>query len=168
MTDNDRPREDARTIGTIISSITEDMSALVRGEIALAKAEVRESARAAGLGAALVAGAVSLLMMTTLFLLIAAAYGIAAAGVPVWAGFLIVAGILLLFALILGGAGAWYFKRVKGPERAMAQREATRRVLASVPERFKAANDRASGHTQDSSASATTTKATASADPTAR
>jgi len=42
------------------------------------------------------------LSMAGLFGLIALAFGIAALGLPVWAGFLIVTGILLLAAVIAG------------------------------------------------------------------
>ena len=47
---------EGRSIGTLVSSITEDLSTLVRGEIALAKAEMAASAKSAARGAALLAG----------------------------------------------------------------------------------------------------------------
>lgn len=128
---------DRRSIGELVASIMDDFSTLIRGEIELAKAELRESAKQAGAGAGLLAGAGFLGFFAFTFLLVAAAYGLVAAGLPVWAGFLIVAVVLLLIAAILGGLGVMNLKKVKGPERAMAQKEATRRVIESVPQRFK-------------------------------
>ena len=135
---------DRQSIGQLVAVITEDLAALIRGEIDLAKAEVRESAAQAGRGAGLLAGAAFLAFFAFVFLLVAAAYGLVAAGLPVWAGFLIVAVVLLLIAVILGAVGKRHFDRVKGPERAKVQKEETRRVLSSVPQRFKDANERAS------------------------
>jgi hypothetical protein len=133
---------DGRSIGQLVSSITEDFSALIRGEIELAKAEMRESAKRAGAGAGLLAGAGFLAFFAFVFLLVAAAYGLVAAGLPIWASFLIVALVLLLIAGILGAVGKKQLDKVKGPERAMAQKEATRKVITSVPQRFMDATEK--------------------------
>ena len=45
-----------RSIGQLFASIMEDISSLIRGEIALAKAEVRKSAQMAARGAGLIGG----------------------------------------------------------------------------------------------------------------
>jgi uncharacterized membrane protein YqjE len=134
---------DRRSLGDLVASITADISSLIRGEIALAKAEMRESAQQAARGAGLLVVAVVLVSLAGLFLLIAAAFGIAAAGLPTWAGFLIVAVVLILIAVVLGILGKQRFDRVKGPARAKEQREANRRVLSSVPQRFKDATEKA-------------------------
>jgi membrane protein implicated in regulation of membrane protease activity len=138
---------DRRSIGELVSSIMEDFSTLIRGEIELAKAEMREAAKQAGTGAGLLAGAAFLGFFSFTFLLVAAAYGLVAAGLPVWAGFLIVALVLLLIAAILGALGAKSLKQVKGPERAMAQKDATRKVIESVPQRFKDATEKSAAAT---------------------
>ena len=52
----ERPGDD-RSVGELISAVSEDFSTLMRQEVALAKAEVRESATQAGAGAGLLAGA---------------------------------------------------------------------------------------------------------------
>jgi len=140
---NGAGRDTNRSLGQIFASITEDISALIRGEIALAKAEVRQSAQQAARGAGLIGAALFLATLAFLFLLVAAAYGIVAAGLPVWAGFLIVAGLLLLITAILAAIAVSHFKKVKGPERAQHQREATREVLKAVPQKFKDATERA-------------------------
>lgn len=104
--------------GQLVASIRNDLQGLVRGEIELAKAEMRESARRAGLGGFVGAAAVYLLVLVSLMLSVAAAYGLVALGLhPGWA-FLIVAGAYVLLAAILGLIAWTMFRRVKGPERA--------------------------------------------------
>ncbi len=83
------------TIGGLISGILNDLRTLVKEEIALARAELREQAgraRSAALSFGIAAGAI---LFGVAFLLVALAVGIAElAGWPVWAGFLLV-GLLL-------------------------------------------------------------------------
>lgn len=54
--DDSRSQPD-RSLGEIVSAITARLSELIRGEVALAKAEARESAKRAGVGAGMLAGA---------------------------------------------------------------------------------------------------------------
>ncbi len=104
--------------GQLVAAISNDLQGLVRGEIELAKAEMRESAKRAGAGGALGAVAAYLLVLVSIMLSIAAGYGLVALGLhPGWA-FLIVAGAYLLLAAILGLIARSRFRRVKGPERA--------------------------------------------------
>jgi hypothetical protein len=142
MTTGSQERSD-RSLGALLASITEDLSALIRGEIELAKAEAREAARNAAKGFGLFAVALALIGSAGFLLLFAAVYGIVAAGLPVWAGFLIVAAVLVVVALILAAVGKKSFDAAKAPKKVIEQREATRRVLASVPQRFQEATERA-------------------------
>jgi TRAP-type C4-dicarboxylate transport system permease small subunit len=52
-----------------------------------------------------------------LFLLLAGVHGINAAGLPMWASYLIVGGALLLIALIAVAVAVSKVKKVKAPER---------------------------------------------------
>jgi hypothetical protein len=104
----------------LVRSAATDGAAIVRDEIELAKAEAKENAQRVGRGAGMV-GAAGFLAFTAWFLLtFAAAYGLVAAGLPVWAGMLIVAAVYLLIAAILGLLGKREFDRVKGLERTQA------------------------------------------------
>lgn len=91
--------DDERPLGELFSDLTRSLQTLVRKEIELAKAEIKEQATEAGKGAAtLSAGAVGGLL--GLFLLsFAAAWGLAEV-IPVWAGFLIMG---VLYAVIAAG-----------------------------------------------------------------
>ncbi len=109
---------DAMSTGQLVASIRSDVQSLVRGEVELAKAEMRESARRAGAGGALGAVAAYLLVLVSIMLSIAAGYGLVALDLhPGWA-FLIVGGAYLLLAAILGLIAVSRFRRIKGPERA--------------------------------------------------
>src|SRR5437588_10401790 len=91
-----------KSLGDLVSSVTSNVSSLVRLEIELAKSEIQEQLRqgAAGGGMAAVAAAMSLLAL--ILLSFAAVYGLAEV-MPVWAGFLVVGGAYLLIAAVLGG-----------------------------------------------------------------
>jgi hypothetical protein len=87
------------SIGDVIASAVRDAQDLVRGEIALAKAEAREEVRRLGAGAALLAGAALAAVIGLIFLLGTVAWGLAEGlGWPVWAGLGIVAAVTLIIA----------------------------------------------------------------------
>lgn len=72
------PRDDA-TVGQLISEITDDISQLMRQELQLAKAEIKEEATKAGKGAAMYGGAGFAAYMTIVLLSFAAVFGIGSA-----------------------------------------------------------------------------------------
>lgn len=119
------------SIGQLVAGIQQDVTSLVRGEIELAKAELRESGKRAGLGGGLVAAAAFLLLLAAILGSIALAYALVALGLhPGWA-FLIVAGFYVLLAGILVLVARNRFTGVRGPER--AQRVAARAKEALRP-----------------------------------
>src|SRR5205085_9892175 len=63
------------SLGELIGNITEDMSLLMRKEIALAKAELREEAVKAGKGAGMFGGAGFAAYLTVVLLSFAAVFG---------------------------------------------------------------------------------------------
>ena len=129
-------------VGDIIKGITDDVKLLVRDEIALAKAELIPAAKNGGIGAGLFAGAGYFAICALSVLYFAAAYGLAAAfGWPVWLGFLVVGVALLVVAGICGGIGFMLVKRVKPPERTIAQaNETVAEVKTAVQQALAAAN----------------------------
>ena len=114
-----------RTIGQLVADATHDLEGIVRGEIALAKAEVTSGAKVAGKGAGLLAGGAFLALIGVVFLLHSAAWGIAE-WLPVWAGYLIVAGVVLILAVVLGLLGKRALDKARpAPERAIDQAQQT-------------------------------------------
>jgi Flp pilus assembly protein TadB len=119
-----------RTLGQLVADATHDISSIMHDEVALAKAEIRADAKKAGAGAGMFAGAGILAFLALILLLIAAAYGLVAAGLPPWAAFLIVAGVLLVIGVILVLVGKHNIDSLKGkPERAI---KSTQDTIAAI------------------------------------
>lgn len=123
------PSSTERTIGQLVADATHDLEGIVRGEIALAKAEVSSGAKVIGKGAGLLAGAAFLGLMGVVFILHSAAWGIAE-WLPVWAGYLIVAVVVLIIGAILGLLGKKSLDKARpAPERAIEQAQQTIAVI---------------------------------------
>jgi Putative Actinobacterial Holin-X, holin superfamily III len=159
-----------RTIGQLVADATHDLEGIVRGEIALAKAEVTSGAKVAGKGAGLLGGGAFLALIGLVFLLHSAAWGIAE-WLPVWAGYLIVAGVVLILAVVLGLLGKRALDKARpAPERAIDQAQQTIAAIknpqggAVVSAPSAAASSTASGGTASggSAGAATGARATAS------
>ncbi len=106
-----------RTLGQLVSDASRDLSAIVRAEVALAKAEVKVEAKTAALGGAMFAVAGVVAFLAVILLLIAAAYGLVALGLSPWLAFLIVAVVLLVLAAVLALVGKSRLAKLKAPER---------------------------------------------------
>ncbi len=91
-------------LGNLVSKLSDQVQALVKGEIELAKVKATNMAKRSGVGIALlvVAGVLALYMLGFLFGAVAEALVLA---VPMWAAKLIVAGILLVLVAILALVG---------------------------------------------------------------
>ena len=120
------------SVSELVNSAIADGQTLVKQQIELAKAELSYSAKQAAATSGMFIGAATLGFLAFIFALVAGAYGIVAAGLPEWAGFLIVAGSLLLIAAILGLVGRSLANKITGPERAVAQMEHTKAALSSA------------------------------------
>lgn len=115
-----------RTLGQLVADATHDLSSIVRSEIALAKAEIGADAKKAGAGVGLFAAAGLFAFFALILLLIAAAYGLVAAGLAPWAAFLIVAAVLLLAGAGLAFVGKNSLSKIKGkPERTIKNAQDT-------------------------------------------
>jgi uncharacterized membrane protein YqjE len=109
--------EPDRSIGAVLSDIVGDLHVIVRGEMRLAKAEIREEIAKFKRGAVLLLAGSLVLMAALGCLLLAAIYGLATVWPP-WAAALAVGGGAALFgaALALGGS-----KQVRAVELAAAE-----------------------------------------------
>lgn len=124
-----RPAGDANgpTIGRLVSDATEQVSSIVRNEIALAKKEITVDVKKGGMGAAFFAGAAFLALMGLIFLLHTLAQGISTAfGWPLWPGYGIVTLLLFIGAAVLALLGKGKISQVKGkPERTIVTTKET-------------------------------------------
>jgi hypothetical protein len=129
MTTTDE-RADEPTIGRLVADASRDISSLIRGEIALAKSELKVSVRAGGIGAGLVGAAAFFGLLAIILLSISAALFIdMIPGINTAVAFLIVFVLYLLVAVVLGLVGVRKFKQVGPPERAIVQAQKSKEIL---------------------------------------
>jgi len=102
-----------QSIGELFSDVTKDVSLLIRQEVELAKAELRESATRAGKGAAELGGAAVAGNFGLLFLSLALWWVIGNEIGRGWAA-LIVGAVYLIIAAILASLGRKDLKTVQG------------------------------------------------------
>ncbi len=106
-----------KSVGELVAIATASVSHLVKSEIALAKLELKDDAKKAGIGATLFAIAGLIGGIIVILLSIAAAYGLITLGVWNWLAFIIVAGVYALLAAVLVGIGLWRMKKISGVSR---------------------------------------------------
>ena len=125
-------------VSDLIKGISDDVKLLVRDEIQLAKAELVPAAKNAGIGAGLFGAAGYFAICALSVLYFAAAFALAQV-VDTWLAFLIVGVVLLLIAAVLGLVGFVLVKRVKAPEKTIANANATVAELKAAVQRGNAA-----------------------------
>jgi hypothetical protein len=106
--------ETEQKLSALVSSAAQDVSALVRGEIALAKAEVKQDMREAATGGGLFGAAALLGVFGLIMLCFAAAYGLHATNLGLAWCWLIVAGAFLVLAGGCALVGRARFKKIRG------------------------------------------------------
>ena len=121
--------------GELVSRLSKQIPQLVRDELQLALAELKQKGKRAGIGAGL-AGAAGLIALFGLGALVIAVIAALALVVPVWGAALIVGGVLLLLAGGLALAGIGQVKRATPPtpDEAIAS---TKRDIQTVKESAK-------------------------------
>lgn len=125
--------DDEPTIGRLIGDAHRDISKLISSEIRLAKSEVKLSVKAGGIGIGLFAAAGFMLVLAVIIFSIFLAHLIHwnGDGLDLHWAYLIVFGFYVLLAALLGLFGVKEVKRVRAPERAIAQAEATKAALSN-------------------------------------
>ncbi|HEX5522293.1 MAG TPA: phage holin family protein [Pedococcus sp.] len=121
-----------RTLGQLVADATQDISTIVRSEIAMAKAEVTAEAKIAGKGAGMLAGAAFVGLLGLIFLFHTLA-NVLDVWLPLWAGYLITTVVLFLLAGILGLVGKNSMSKVKPkPERTIKNAQETIEAIKSA------------------------------------
>jgi Putative Actinobacterial Holin-X, holin superfamily III len=101
------------SVGETFSDVAQDLSTLMRQEVELAKAEVRQSAIRAGKGAGMLAGAGVAGHLVLIFVSVAAWWGIGDTTGHGWSA-LIVGAVWLVIAAVLGLLGRREISAVSG------------------------------------------------------
>jgi uncharacterized membrane protein YqjE len=105
------------SVGQLVNEASTHLSTLLRGEIELAKLELRSTVKNAGVGIGLFAGAAVVLVFSLVFGFLTLAEGLAALGLSRWLAFLIVFALQLLVVAAFVFIGYKKVKRVKAPQR---------------------------------------------------
>ena len=121
--------DDGRSIGAMLSDVTANVSTLMQQELALAKAEARQSATRAGKGVGLFAGAGVAALLFLVFLSVSAWWGLGQFIGNEWSG-LIVAVIWAVVAAVLVAVGKKELDRIRGLRR-------TSETLSKIPNAVK-------------------------------
>ncbi|MEV5040614.1 phage holin family protein [Microbacterium sp. LMI1x-1-1.1] len=117
------------SLGDLLGEVTRDLSTLMRQEVSLAKAELKESATTSAKGAGMLGGAGYAASMVVLFLSLALWAALATLVGWGWAG-VIVAVLWAIVAAVLYVVGRKQLKNVQGAPQ-------TVETLQEIPETFK-------------------------------
>ena len=112
LTPSERQAE-ANTLGDLLAEVSRDVSTLMRQEVELAKAEIRESAKRAGRGAGLLGGAGVAGILALVFLSVALWWGLGYLMGNAWSA-VIVAVLWGVVALVLALTGKKQIEEVAG------------------------------------------------------
>lgn len=112
----DLPGDEPPSIGELLSDVTANLSELMRQELELAKAELRQTATRAGKGVGMLGGAGLAANLMLVFLSVAVWWGIGNATGRGWSG-LIVAGIWAVIAAVLAMVGRKEIRSAPGLQR---------------------------------------------------
>lgn len=120
---------DGRSIGEVLGDVTGNLSTLLQQELALAKAELRQSGTQAGKGVGLFAGAGVAGLLFLVFVSVSAWWGLGQFVGNQWSA-LIVAGVWAIIAAVLALVGKKELERIRGLQR-------TTETLSKVPNAVK-------------------------------
>ena len=128
-----QPVQDEPTIGRLVSDASRDISSLLQKEIQLAKSELKVSVKNGGAGLGLFAGAAFFALMGLIMFSIGLAYLFHwnGSGLDLHWAFLAVFVLYLLIAALLGYVGYRKVRKVRGPEKAIAEAQKTKAALTN-------------------------------------
>jgi hypothetical protein len=121
--------ENQSSLGALIGSTVSHAKRLATAQAALVKAELQQTGQDVAKVSIFGLIAIGAVSTAGLFLLVAAALGLVAAGLAPWLSFLIVAGGLILVAVIAGLIAANNAKKIRGPKLAAAEIEKTQQAI---------------------------------------
>jgi uncharacterized membrane protein YqjE len=99
------------SLGELLGGLVGNMQDLIRGEVSLAKQELKEEAKQAGVGAGMLAGAGVMALVGLIFVGLTATYALTLV-LPGWAAALIVAALFLIVGFVLYSLGRQRLQRV--------------------------------------------------------
>jgi uncharacterized membrane protein YqjE len=111
------PRQAAEpSVGELVAEASASLSTILRGEIELAKLELKSSVKNAAISGAAFGAAAVMLAFAAIFGLVALAEGLVAAGLWRWLAYLVVFGFLMLIIGLSVVVGISRIKKIRAPE----------------------------------------------------
>lgn len=123
---------DQPSLGSLISNVVRDAKTLLNAQVALTRTEVQQAGQQVAVVSVFGLVALGAVTIAALFGLVALAMGFAAMGLPVWAGFLIVTGILLLIAVIAAAVAKMRADKITGMHVAEKEWKATSEAVSQA------------------------------------
>jgi uncharacterized membrane protein YqjE len=105
------------SLGELVATATQDLAKLVKGEMDLAKLELKADMKRLGVAGGMYGFSAYMGALVTVMLCFALAYGLIALHIWPWAAFLIVAGALVLLIGGAAGFGTLKMRRISGLKR---------------------------------------------------
>ncbi len=127
------PPQPQPSITALVGKTVADAQRLAKAQLALLQAEVAQTGGTIGKGGALGIITAGVAFFASLFLLLTLAFVIVALGLPVWAGMLIVAVLLIVIGVTTGLMARKAFEGLKAPELSKAELERTKAALSGTP-----------------------------------
>ena len=123
---------DQQSLGTLVSKVVRDAKTLLNAQVALTRTEAQKTGQQVAVVSVFGIVALAAVSIAGLFGLIALAFGFVALGLPEWAGFLIVAGILILAAVFAGIVAKVRSGKITGLHVAQAEWQATSQAVSQA------------------------------------
>ncbi len=117
-----------QSIGGLVKEATEHLSTLVRAEVELARAEFTAEVKKGMQGSVFFVIAL-VIMLFSLFFLFFTIAEVLAIWLPLWAGFAITFGIMVLAAAVFGLIGYLRVRKIRKPERTISSLKESAQVL---------------------------------------
>ena len=108
---------DGQSLGELVALATQDLSKLVKGEMDLAKLELKSDMKRVSLAGAMYGVCAFVACLVLVLLCFALAYGLVTLGIWQWAAFLIVAGAGVLVMGIAAGIATLKIRKLNGLKR---------------------------------------------------
>ncbi|MHB1065924.1 MAG: phage holin family protein [Candidatus Nanopelagicales bacterium] len=126
------PPQPKPSLKDLLAKAADDAKRLAHAQLALARSEISASGQRFGTGAGLGIATLGIAAFAVLFLLVTLALGIAAVGLPYWAGFLIVAVLLMIAGTVTALVAKKQLAKASGPSLTMIEFEKTKAALSGA------------------------------------
>ena len=109
-----RTRAKGKSFLSLITDVPHLIAQLIRAEIELLKAELISKLKSVGIGLGLFVISLSLILLAVLLLIFAGVFALSLV-LPLWAATLVLAGVVILAAIVIAGIGAAVMSKTKSP-----------------------------------------------------